>query len=91
NICWTTGAGTMVGIHFTRARPRNSRDVYELRWSKTGEMEYLLHLYSRINGILYVGEKLAHLLPSLIHNEEEVGKLSSLLEELLARVAKGSG
>ncbi|MEM2202791.1 MAG: aspartate aminotransferase family protein [Sulfolobales archaeon] len=91
NICWTTGAGTMVGIHFTRARPRNSRDVYELRWSKTGEMEYLFHLYSRINGILYVGEKLAHLLPSLIHSEEEIGKLSSLLEELLARVARGSG
>ena len=90
NICWTTGAGTMVGIHFTRSRPRNGRDVYELRWSKTGEIEYLFHLYSRVNGILYVSEKLAHLLPSLIHREEEVEKLSFLLEELLARVARGS-
>ncbi len=83
-ICWTTGIGAMVGIHFTRSRPRNAREVYGLRWS--GEVEYVFHLYSRINGILYISEKLAHLLPSLVHSEQEVDRLASKLEEFLAKL-----
>ncbi|MCX8196268.1 MAG: aspartate aminotransferase family protein [Acidilobaceae archaeon] len=67
--CWATGTGTMVGVHFTRVRPRNVREAYELRWSRKAELA--LHLYSRLNGILYMSEKMPHFLPSLIHGREE--------------------
>jgi len=83
--CWTTGAGTMSGVHFTKVRPRNTREAYELRWSKS--LEHVLNLYARIRGVLYVSEKLAHLLPSLIHSEEEVRLFRSTLESFLAELA----
>lgn len=85
-ICWATGAGTMTGIHFTKLRPRNTREVYELRWSRL--VEYSYHLFSRLSGILYVSEKLLHLLPSLIHTGEDVDKFLRTFESFLDRISK---
>jgi glutamate-1-semialdehyde aminotransferase len=84
--CWTTGAGTMSGAHFTRVRPRNAREVHELRWSRS--IEHVLNLYARLRGVLYVSERLVHLLPSLVHSEEEVRLFRTTLESFLAEVAK---
>jgi glutamate-1-semialdehyde aminotransferase len=44
----------MTGIHFTKTRPRNYTDAKNLRWSKT--VEKALHLYMRINNVLYMDE-----------------------------------
>lgn len=85
-ICWATGTGTMTGIHFTKLRPRNAREVYELRWSKL--MEFAYHLYSRLSGVLYISEKLVHLLPSLLHSRREVELFARTLEGFLARATR---
>ncbi|MEM4600189.1 MAG: aspartate aminotransferase family protein [Sulfolobales archaeon] len=85
-ICWSTGTGTMTGIHFTKSRPRNTREVYELRWSK--QVEYVYHLYSRLSGVLYISEKLIHLLPSLIHSRKEVELFTDVFGRFLARLFK---
>lgn len=82
-MCWTTGAGTMTGIHFTKLRPRNTREVYELRWSK--QIEYVFHLHSRLNNVLYISEKLIHLLPSLIHTKEEIELFRAIFENFLEK------
>ncbi len=85
-VCWTTGTGTMTGIHFTRVRPRNVREVYELRWSRL--VEHVHHLHARLSGVLYVSEKLVHLLPSLVHSKEEVELFERVFASFLDRVFK---
>lgn len=85
-VCWSTGAGTMTGIHFTKVRPRNAREVHELRWSRL--VEYALHLYARLNGLLYISERLTHLLPSLVHSREEAELFARALESFLSRVSR---
>ena len=80
-ICWTTGAGTMTGIHFTKTRPRNYTDAKNLRWSKT--VEKALHLYMRINNVLYMDEKTPHLLPALNQPEEDIDKFIELFKQFL--------
>ncbi len=80
-ICWTTGEGTMTGIHFTRSRPRNVREAHELRWSRL--MEEVANLYMRLNGILYISDHQVHLLPALTHSNEEIKKFTESFENLL--------
>ena len=74
----------MTGIHFTTRKPRNAREVEELRWSRLVEKAF--HMYSRVKGILYVSETRAHYLPSLVHGKEEVeyvlNVFTSFLDEL---------
>ncbi|MDK6027897.1 aspartate aminotransferase family protein [Ignisphaera sp. 4213-co] len=84
--CWTTGVATMIGIHFTTSKPKNVREVYELRWSKS--IEQVLHLYMRTRGILYMKENLVHLLPSLIHTEEEAKLFKETLAEFLTTLTR---
>ncbi|MCS7099058.1 MAG: aspartate aminotransferase family protein [Sulfolobales archaeon] len=84
--CWTTGAGSMVGIHFTKLRPRNVREVYEHRWSRVVEHAY--HLHARTSGILYISEKLVHLLPSLVHSKSEIELFRNTFESFLAKVLR---
>ena len=67
--CFTTGARGMIGIHFTKRRPINAREVHELWWSN--DVYRALHKYSLLRGYLYLTEKNAHLLPSAIHTIEE--------------------
>lgn len=49
--CWTTGTGSLSGLHFTAKRPRSARDAYEARWSRV--VERALHLYSRVHGAVH--------------------------------------
>jgi glutamate-1-semialdehyde 2,1-aminomutase len=85
-VCWVTGAGTMTGVHFTRTRPRNYAEARDLRWGKN--IEKALHLYMRINGVLYMTEKTVHFLPALSQPEEEVKKVVELFRQFLDTVAK---
>jgi glutamate-1-semialdehyde 2,1-aminomutase (EC 5.4.3.8) len=82
--CWSTGAGTLTGLHFTRRKPRNAREAEEYKWSKL--VEKTLHLYSRVNGVLYMSETHVHYLPSLVHSKQEIlqllDTLSAFLEDL---------
>ncbi len=72
-ICWITNVGSMIGIHFTSQKPRNIGEAYRLRLSS--EVYKALHLYMRINRILYLSEKMPHLMPSMIHTEEQANRL----------------
>jgi glutamate-1-semialdehyde 2,1-aminomutase len=84
--CWTTGEATLTGIHFTRKRPRNARESEEYRWSRM--VEKTLHLFSRVNNILYISESKVHFLPSLVHSREEVEKLLWIFTNYLEQIKK---
>lgn len=81
-LCWVTGVGSMIGIHFTKERPTNAREVYELRISE--ELYQLMHLYMRVNGILYMTEHMAHLLPSMAHGREQAEVLIGAFDNMLS-------
>jgi len=83
-LCWVTGVGSMVGIHFTRERPINVRMAYEGRIDEG--LYTLLHLFMRTKGILYMTEHMPHLLPSMIHTKEQAQDLINAFNELLSEV-----
>jgi glutamate-1-semialdehyde 2,1-aminomutase len=88
--CWTTGDGSLTGLHFTKKRPRSAREAFEERWSTNATKA--LHLYSRVHGVIYMSERSAHYLPSLIHGKGEVEKLLEVIVgflEELRRLLKG--
>jgi glutamate-1-semialdehyde 2,1-aminomutase len=86
--CWSTGEGSLTGIHFTTRKPRNAREVEELRWSRLVEKTF--HMYSRVKGILYVSETRAHYLPSLIHGKEEVEYVLNVFTSFLDELKKAA-
>jgi glutamate-1-semialdehyde 2,1-aminomutase len=86
SLCWATGAGSMVGVHFTNVKPRRASDVYGGRWGK--HVEEALNLYARLNGILYLSGRTAHLLPSLVHSEPEARSFIEILEAYIARITR---
>ncbi len=83
-LCWTTGVGSMVGLHFTRERPVNARMAYEGRTNE--ELYKLMHLYMRTKGILYMTEHITHLLPSMIHTGDHANALIREFNNLLDEV-----
>jgi glutamate-1-semialdehyde 2,1-aminomutase len=84
--CWTTGTGSLSGLHFTAKRPRSARDAYEARWSRV--VERALHLYSRVHGAVYMSERMPHYLPSLVHSKEEVEKLVDITVSFIEEVKR---
>ncbi|ABM81254.1 aspartate aminotransferase family protein [Hyperthermus butylicus] len=92
NICWATGTGSIVGIHFTRKRPRTAREALEERWSN--KVYEVMHMYMRLNGILYMTEHMAHLLPSMAHSRRDADRFievfASFLDEIYRLVKKGA-
>lgn len=85
-LCWVTGVGSMIGIHFTRDKPINVRDAYQLRISE--ELYDLMHLYMRVNGILYMTERMPHLLPSMIHSKDHAQALINALDSMLSEITR---
>jgi len=84
--CFTTGVRGMVGIHFTERKPSNAREVHELRWSE--EVYKALHKYALLHGYLYLTEKNAHLLPSMVHSVEEVKGFVEMFRSFLHEVRR---
>lgn len=84
--CWTTGTASLSGLHFTTKRPRSAREVYEARWSKL--VERTLHLYSRVRGVVYMSERVAHYLPSLVHSREDVERLVEVTVDFINTLGK---
>ncbi len=85
-MCWTTGVGTMRAVHFTKLRPKNFREVRELRWSRVVEKAF--NLYARTNGILYISEKLFHVYPSLVQSRKEVEYLLKTFTNFMDMIVK---
>nr|KJR72665.1 MAG: glutamate-1-semialdehyde 2,1-aminomutase [Vulcanisaeta sp. AZ3] len=83
-ICWATGIGSMIGIHFTKERPTNVRMAYEGRTSEN--LYTLAHLFMRTKNILYMTEHMPHLLPSMIHTKEQAQDLINTFNELLSEI-----
>ena len=86
NSCWSTGEGTIVGIHFTKERPWSTRDALEKRWSN--KVYEALHAYMRTKNILYVSEHMAHLLPSIEHNRDDAREFLEAFTEFLEELKK---
>jgi len=85
-MCWITGAGTMIGIHFTYEKPEKVSDAYAKRWSE--KILEVMSIYMRNRGILYLTEHMAHLLPSLIHTKEQAMKFIEVFKDFLEEVRK---
>ncbi|MCS7111529.1 MAG: aspartate aminotransferase family protein [Ignisphaera sp.] len=79
--CWTTNVGSMIGIHFTKSKPRSVEDAYYLRYSS--KVYEAFHLFMRINRILYLSEKMPHLLPSMVHSKEQAKKFTETFAKFL--------
>ncbi len=84
---YSTGVGSVIGVHFTTSRPKNHREVYELRWGK-GLIEKAYNMFMRVNNIIYISEDLAHLLLSVKHGEEDIERFTNLTREFLERIKK---
>ncbi len=84
--CYITGLGSMVGIHFTTTRPWRSEDAMLKRWSE--KVYEVMHLYARVNGLIYLPENEALLMPSMIHTSEEVSKLLNVFTGFIGEIGK---
>jgi len=84
---YSTGTGSIVGIHFTTSKPRNHRMVFELRWGKD-LIEKTFNLFMRVNNIMYISEDLIHLLLSVKHNNNDINKFIELTREFSERIKK---
>lgn len=80
-VCWTTNVGSIIGVHFTKSKPRNIEDAYYLRYGN--KIYEALHLFMRVNRILYLSEKMPHFMPSMIHTREQSEKLIEKFAEFL--------
>jgi len=81
----TTGEGSMVGIHFTKKKPKNAREANE--W-KNEEMAKEYHRFLLDNKIIVVKPTLPHTFISYAHGYEEIQKLIEVTEEFAKRNRK---
>jgi len=84
--CYATGLGSMLGIHFTNTRPWRNEEAVLGRWSD--RIYEVMHLYFRVNGVIYLPENEALLLPSLIHGDSEARKLIETFSKFISELAK---
>jgi len=80
-VCWITNVGSIIGVHFTKSKPRNVEDAYYLRYGS--KIYEALHLFMRVNRILYLSEKMPHFMPSMIHTREQSEKLVETFAKFL--------
>jgi glutamate-1-semialdehyde 2,1-aminomutase len=85
-ICWTTGVGNMLGIHFTTRRPWDHRTTRLERIND--DLPKIFHLYARNRGVLYISEDTIHLLPSMIHSDDEIDMFINIFTQYLNELLK---
>ncbi|MEM3615668.1 MAG: aspartate aminotransferase family protein [Candidatus Methanomethylicia archaeon] len=73
----TTGDGSLVGIHFTKKKPKNAREASE---GKNEEAAKRYHKFLLENGIIVVKPTLPHMFISYSHTENEIQKLIEITE-----------
>ncbi|MEM1525602.1 MAG: aspartate aminotransferase family protein [Ignisphaera sp.] len=81
-ICWITSTGSMIGIHFTSKKPRSVGEAYITRWNE--KIYRVLHLYMLTNNVIYMTASMPHLMPSMIHTEDQANKFVALFEQFLS-------
>lgn len=84
-ICWATGIGNMLGVHFTRERPWDHRTAVTKRIHE--DLPRLLHIFMRNRGVLYISEDMAHFLPSMVHEDREIDHVVSVFTEFLNKIS----
>uniref|UniRef100_A0A7C2ZMQ1 Aspartate aminotransferase family protein n=1 Tax=Ignisphaera aggregans TaxID=334771 RepID=A0A7C2ZMQ1_9CREN len=80
-ICWVTSVGSMIGIHFTSKKPKNIGEAYTSRLSE--KVYKALHLYMVNGGIVFMSWKMPHLMPSMVHGEDDAESLVKTFSEFL--------
>lgn len=80
-LCWVTNVGSLIGLHFTYRKPINVKEAYELRLDE--RLYEALHLFMRVEGVLYMSTEMPHLMPSMVHSKEEARKLVKLFAQFL--------
>ncbi|MEM1550077.1 MAG: aspartate aminotransferase family protein [Candidatus Methanomethylicia archaeon] len=79
----TTGEGSMVGIHFTKKKPKNAREANE---GKNEEMAKEYHKFLLEKKIIVIKPTLPHTFISYAHGEEEINKLIEATEEFAKKI-----
>lgn len=79
----TTGEGSMVGIHFTKKKPKNAREANE---GKNEEMTKEYHKFLLEKKIIVIKPTLPHTFISYAHGEEEINKLIEATEEFTKKI-----
>lgn len=81
----TTGEASMVGIHFTKKKPKNPREACE---GRNEELSKKYHRFLLENRIIMIKPVLPHTFISYAHGKEEIEKLIMLTEDF-AKKHKG--
>lgn len=84
-----TGAGSMIGIHFTKEKPKNIRDVYNKRINSL--INKVFQKYMLLKGIVFLTEDVSHLLVSAAHTLKDANYFLEVFEEFLRVVEKEMG
>lgn len=81
---YATYGGSMIGLHFTKRRPRNATEVSQM-WISQDVLK-ALNLYMRLEGIVYISEHKAHFFLTAKHETKHIEKLLSALESFLIKL-----
>jgi len=81
---YATYGGSMIGLHFTKHRPKNAAEASQM-WIPQ-EVLKALNLYMRLEGIVYVSEHKAHFFLTAKHETKHAEKLLSALESFLIKL-----
>ena len=84
---YTTGEGPLLGVHFTKERPRDVRTANRTKDSKMSESYFRFLLE---NGIIFLSPQNAHLFISATHNKDEIDQLISKTEQFVNHNKKSS-
>ncbi len=84
--CYATGAGSMLGIHFTEVRPWRHEDTVYRRWGR--ETTKTMHKYMLVNGVIYLTEDNAHFLPSMAHERKHVEQVVELFANYVSELTR---
>lgn len=81
--CYTTGIGSLIGIHFTQTEPR---DVKTAQLEKDHEKTRQLFIHLLNNQIIALTEDSPHLFLSSSHTTEDVENLLKVIEDFAKRL-----
>ena len=79
-----THAGSLIGIHFTKKKPSNIREVFSERIHPL--INKVFHKYMLVNGIVFLTEDNSHLMLSASHTLSDIDYFAHKFEEFIRTV-----
>ena len=79
-----TSAGSMIGIHFMKDKPKNVREVHENKVHPL--INKVFHKYMLLKGIVFLTEDTSHLLLASTHTLKDANEFLEAFEEFLKTV-----